>query len=143
MKENSKPRQFASDNYAGICPEALAAMAEANPGHEVSYGDDTWTAKASDLIRDVFETNCEVFFVFNGTSANSLSLASLCQSYHSILCHELRTSRPPSAARRSSLPTAPRSCCCRARTGRSIPPRSSAPSTSAPTSIIPNRACSA
>ena len=82
-------RQFASDNYAGICPEALAAMVEANRGHEVSYGDDTWTAKASNLIRDVFETNCEVFFVFNGTSANSLSLASLCQSYHSILCHEL------------------------------------------------------
>ena len=81
-------RQFASDNYAGVCPEAFAAMTEANQGHEVSYGDDTWTAKASNLIRDVFETNCEVFFVFNGTSANSLSLASLCQPYHSILCHE-------------------------------------------------------
>src|SRR5580765_7368915 len=82
-------RQFASDNYAGICPEAFGAMTEANQGHEVSYGNDTWTAKASDLIREIFETNCEVFFVFNGTSANSLSLASLCQSYHSILCHEL------------------------------------------------------
>jgi threonine aldolase len=84
----STRRQFASDNYSGICPEAFAAMAEANQGHEVSYGDDTWTAKAANLIRDVFETNCEVFFVFNGTSANSLSLASLCQSYHSILSHE-------------------------------------------------------
>ena len=82
-------RQFASDNYAGICPEAFAAMAEANRGHEVSYGNDSWTQKAADLIREVFETRCEVFFVFNGTSANSLSLASLCQSYHSILCHEL------------------------------------------------------
>ena len=86
--QTSTRRQFASDNYAGICPEAFAAMAEANQGHEVSYGDDTWTAKAANLIRDVFETDCEVFFVFNGTSANSLSLASLCQSYHSILCHE-------------------------------------------------------
>src|SRR5215831_17232910 len=89
MKENSKPRHFASDNYAGICPEAFAALAQANTGHEESYGDDAWTAKASDLIRDVFETKCEVFFVFNGTSANSLSLASLCQLYHSILCHEI------------------------------------------------------
>jgi threonine aldolase len=84
-----RPRHFASDNYAGICPEAFAALTQANTGHEVSYGDDSWTAKASDLIRDVFETKCEVFFVFNGTSANSLSLASLCQSYHSILCHEI------------------------------------------------------
>src|SRR2546430_4486748 len=85
----SRPRHFASDNYAGMWPEALGAMVEANSGHGVSYGDDGWTEKASNLIRDVFETNCEVFFVFNGTSANSLSLASLCQSYHSILCHEL------------------------------------------------------
>jgi len=85
----TKPRQFASDNNAGICPEAWAALAEANRGHAVGYGDDPWTAKAADLIREVFETDCEVFFVFNGTAANSLALASLCQSYHSILCHEV------------------------------------------------------
>lgn len=82
-------RHFASDNYSGICPEAWAAMAEANVGHETSYGDDLWTQRAADRIREIFETDCEVFFVFNGTSANSLSLASLCQSYNSILCHEL------------------------------------------------------
>jgi threonine aldolase len=55
----------------------------------VSYGDDPWTARASDLIRDLFETACEVFFVFNGTAANSLALAASGQSYHSVLCHEL------------------------------------------------------
>jgi len=84
-----RPRHFASDNYAGICPEAWAAMTEANADHEISYGNDSWTQKAADLIRQVFEKDCEVFFVFNGTAANSLSLASLCQSYNSILCHEL------------------------------------------------------
>lgn len=82
-------RHFASDNYSGICPEAWEAMAEANSGHARSYGDDPWTERASDLLRELFETDCEVFFVFNGTSANSLALASCCQSYHSILCHEL------------------------------------------------------
>jgi len=82
-------RQFASDNYAGICPEAWAALSEANAGHEVSYGNDTWTQKAADLLREIFERDCDVFFVFNGTSANSLALASLCQSYNSVLCHEL------------------------------------------------------
>ncbi|QOX80308.1 low specificity L-threonine aldolase [Trichlorobacter lovleyi] len=80
---------FASDNYAGICPEAWQAMAEANAGFVSSYGDDPWTAKACSLIRDTFETDCQVFFVFNGTAANSLALASLCQSYHSVICHEL------------------------------------------------------
>ena len=82
-------RQFASDNYAAICPEAWAAMEAANAGHVSAYGNDPWTQEAADLIRDIFETRCEVFFVFNGTAANSLALASLCQSYHSILCHEL------------------------------------------------------
>jgi threonine aldolase len=86
---SARLRHFASDNYSGICPEAWSAMAEANRGHAPSYGDDPWTEKAADLIREVFETNCQVFFVFNGTAANSLALASLCQSYHSVLCHEL------------------------------------------------------
>jgi threonine aldolase len=79
---------FASDNTSGICPEAWAAMDEANRGRIPSYGDDAWTARAADMIRDIFECDCEVFFVFNGTAANSLSLASLCQSYHSVICHD-------------------------------------------------------
>ncbi|MFM1768154.1 MAG: hypothetical protein RJA22_683 [Verrucomicrobiota bacterium] len=82
------PRHFASDNYAGICPEAWQALAEANHGHAAGYGDDEWTRRACDLIRGVFETECEVFFVFNGTAANSLALAQLCRSYQGILCHE-------------------------------------------------------
>ena len=89
MNTTSVPRRhFASDNYAGICPEAWAALAEANQDHAPGYGDDAWTEKATNLIREVFETHCEVFFVFNGTAANSLALATMCHSYHSILCHE-------------------------------------------------------
>lgn len=80
---------FASDNTAGVCPEAWEAMVEANAaGPVASYGDDGWTRRASDLFREVFETECDVYFVFNGTAANSLALASLCQSYHSVICHE-------------------------------------------------------
>ncbi|SDV50129.1 threonine aldolase family protein [Chitinasiproducens palmae] len=83
-------QHFASDNYAGICPEALDYMVQCNgSGHEQAYGDDRWTARVCDRIRALFEHDCEVFFVFNGTAANSLALASLCQSYHSVICHEL------------------------------------------------------
>ena len=88
ISTTARQRHFASDNYAGICPEAWTALAEANHAHAPGYGEDSWTRRASELIREVFETQCEVFFVFNGTAANSLALASLCQSYHSILCHE-------------------------------------------------------
>jgi len=86
--EKQTRRQFYSDNYAGICPEVLAALMEANPGHSANYGNDEWTEQAADMLRDLFETKCEVFFVFNGTAANSLALASICQSYNSIVCHE-------------------------------------------------------
>lgn len=80
---------FASDNTAGVCPEALSALVAANAARVPSYGNDDFTRRACDALRALFRTDCEVFFVFNGTAANSLALASLCQSYHSILCHEL------------------------------------------------------
>ncbi|MBL8258254.1 MAG: low specificity L-threonine aldolase [Candidatus Competibacteraceae bacterium] len=81
-------RQFASDNYSGVCPEALEYLLAANRGDAPAYGNDSWTQRAADRFRELFETDCEVFFVFNGTAANSLSLAALCQSYHSVICHE-------------------------------------------------------
>jgi len=79
---------FASDNTAGICPEAMAALAAANAGRSPGYGDDTWTAGARAQVQQLFETDCEVFFVFNGTAANALALAALCRSYQGILCHQ-------------------------------------------------------
>ena len=80
---------FASDNTAGLCPEALAALIEASEGCCPSYGEDSYTARATDMIREIFETDCDVYFVFNGTAANSLALASTCRSYHSVVCHEI------------------------------------------------------
>ncbi|MGU3540786.1 threonine aldolase family protein [Methylobacterium sp. A54F] len=79
-------QQFASDNYSGICPEAWTSMEAANRGHAPAYGEDAWTTRAADGFRALFETPCEVFFAFNGTAANSLALAALCQSYHSVIC---------------------------------------------------------
>lgn len=81
-------QEFASDNTAGICPEAAAALAQANTGSAPSYGDDEWTRRLCDEVRDLFEIDCDVFLVFNGTAANALALAQLCQPFHSIICHE-------------------------------------------------------
>ncbi|HEX2789641.1 MAG TPA: low specificity L-threonine aldolase [Steroidobacteraceae bacterium] len=81
--------QFASDNTAGICAEAWDALHAANVGYAPSYGEDAWTERACALIRALFEHDAaEVFFVFNGTAANALSLAALARSYHGIVCHE-------------------------------------------------------
>ena len=81
-------QEFTSDNTAGICPEAAAALAEANAGVTPSYGDDDWTRRLCDRMRKLFEIDCDVFLVFNGTAANALALAQLCQPFHSIICHE-------------------------------------------------------
>jgi threonine aldolase len=80
--------EFESDNTAAICPEAWAALAEANADGAASYGDDSWTRRVAERVREIFETDCEVFLVFNGTAANSLALAQLCRSYHGVICHE-------------------------------------------------------
>ena len=89
MLEHTLSEQFASDNYSGACPEVLEAIVKANEGYTSAYGNDIYTERAANKIRDFFEKDCEVFFVFNGTSANSLSLATIGQSYHSVVCHEL------------------------------------------------------
>jgi threonine aldolase len=79
---------FESDNTAGICPEALAALRAANCGEVASYGNDDWTRRLCERVREIFEINCEVFVVFNGTAANALALPQLCQPFHSVICHE-------------------------------------------------------
>ncbi len=86
---NRPPRlqHFASDNCSGMCPEALESMTKANAGYDSSYGNDRWTEEACGLFRELFESDCEVFLVSSGTAGNSLALASLCKSYHSIVCH--------------------------------------------------------
>lgn len=77
-----------SDNTAGLCPEVCAALSDANVGATASYGDDEWTQRLCDRVRELFEIDCDVFLVFNGTSANALALAQLCQPFQSIVCHE-------------------------------------------------------
>lgn len=82
-------QHFASDNNAGTCPEAMqAALAAETEGHAASYGDDIWTERACDKVREVFDTDCEVFFVFNGSAANGLSVATMCQPFHGLICHQ-------------------------------------------------------
>jgi len=89
MRDIEPGWQFASDNTAGICPEAWAALTVANEGYVPSYGVDAWTQRAGELVRALFENEAaQVYFVFNGTAANALALAALCQSYQGIVCHE-------------------------------------------------------
>ena len=89
MSEVQPGCQFASDNAAGICPEAWDYLAQANTGYAKPYGDDPWTSQSTELVRQLFESDCEVFYTFNGTAANSLAISSMCQSYHSVVCSSI------------------------------------------------------
>jgi threonine aldolase len=87
--KNSKPsRSFASDNNAGVHPEIMEAVAAANDGHVIAYGDDPYTARAVKLFREHLGRDVEVFFVFGGTGANVLGLKAATESHQAIICAE-------------------------------------------------------
>jgi threonine aldolase len=81
-------RSFGSDNNSGIHPAIMDALVKANTGHAIGYGDDEITKLAEDKFRQLFGCELDVYFVFSGTAANILSLATLCQPFHSIICAE-------------------------------------------------------
>ncbi len=81
-------RSFASDNNAGVHPEVLQAIAKANQGHAVGYGGDPYTESVVHKFKQHFGSDIDVFFVFNGTAANCLSLKALTNSYHAVICAE-------------------------------------------------------
>ncbi|WP_061294755.1 threonine aldolase family protein [Herbidospora cretacea] len=79
-------RGFASDNYAGVHPEILAAISLANGGHQPPYGDDAYTSALQHLFRRHFGERAEAYPVFNGTAANVVSLRAMCGSWESVVC---------------------------------------------------------
>ena len=79
-------RGFASDNYAGIHPDVLDAIARVNAGHQVAYGDDDVTAQLRDAIKDHFGPAAEVYPVFNGTGANVVSLQAMTRRWEAVVC---------------------------------------------------------
>lgn len=81
-------RGFASDNYAGVHPEVLAALAEANGGHQIAYGEDAYTARLAEVMAGHFGDQAEIFPVFNGTGANVLSLQALLPRWGAVVCAE-------------------------------------------------------
>jgi threonine aldolase len=82
-------KTFASDNYAGVHPDILNAIAKANQGHASSYGADEYTASAVSMFKKLFGESTEVFFAYNGTGANVLGLSALVHSFNSIICSDL------------------------------------------------------
>ncbi|MBV9573380.1 MAG: low specificity L-threonine aldolase [Acidobacteriales bacterium] len=81
-------RSFASDNNAGIHPQVLRAIAAANRGHTVGYGDDPYTESAIRNFKKHFGRDADVYIVFNGTAANCLGLKAITRSYEAVICAE-------------------------------------------------------
>jgi threonine aldolase len=78
-------RGFASDNYSGIHPEVLAAIAAANDGHQVAYGDDVYTERLQEVFARHFGEGVEAFPVFNGTGANVVGLQSMLPRWGAVI----------------------------------------------------------
>jgi len=78
-------RGFASDNYSGIHPDVLAAIAAANEGHQISYGEDVYTTRLQEVMVDHFGEGVEAFPVFNGTGANVTALQSMLPRWGAVI----------------------------------------------------------
>jgi len=83
------PANFASDNVAGALPEVIAAVTEAASVGAMPYGNDPWTARMSERLRDVFECDLWAFPVATGTAANALALSAVCPPFGTVFCHPL------------------------------------------------------
>lgn len=81
-------RGFGSDNFSGVLPEVFNALKEAAYGHQHSYGDDDFTQKAVEDFKSIFGKDIDVYFVYNGTGANILSLSAFTHSYNAVICTE-------------------------------------------------------
>ncbi len=79
-------RGFASDNYAGIHPEILDAIAAANDGHQIAYGEDVYTARLNEVVAEHFGAQAQAFPVFNGTGANVVGLQSMLPRWGAVVC---------------------------------------------------------
>jgi threonine aldolase len=79
-------RGFASDNYSGVHPEVLAAIADANDGHQISYGEDDYTARLQEVCARHFGEGVETYPVFNGTGANVVGLLSMLPRWGAVIC---------------------------------------------------------
>ncbi len=79
---------FASDNHAGVHPEVLEAIAEANAGHAVAYGADPWTERAEAAFRDHFGADARGFCLFNGTGANVAAIDAVTRPWEGVICTE-------------------------------------------------------
>jgi threonine aldolase len=83
------PRGFASDNNSGAHPEVMAAIAAANGGHVVAYGDDDYTAAARRRFQEHFGDQAEPFLVFNGTGANVAAIDALTEPHEGVICTDV------------------------------------------------------
>ncbi|MDO1559438.1 beta-eliminating lyase-related protein [Brevundimonas sp. 2R-24] len=79
---------FASDNTAGMAPEALEAVTRANAGFASAYGSDETSRRAADLIRETVQADAEIRFVFSGTAGNAIALSMLADPFEAVAAHQ-------------------------------------------------------
>jgi threonine aldolase len=80
-------KSFGSDNHAGVHPAVLAALAAANTGDAVAYGDDPLTTAVESALCAAAGAR-RAYLVFNGTAANILSLSLMLRPFEAVICAE-------------------------------------------------------
>ncbi len=76
---------FASDNCAGVDERLMKVIENANTDFCLSYGDDKYTDEAVAAFKNVFGEDTKVYFVYNGTGANTIALGSVLKPYQAVI----------------------------------------------------------
>lgn len=79
---------FTSDNTTGASQPILDAILAANKGPSPAYGADPFSARAAELLGEVFEKEIACFLVATGTASNALALGALCPPWGAVFCHQ-------------------------------------------------------
>lgn len=79
-------KSFKSDNVSGVHPKVLDAIIEANIGHENPYGNDSFTQRATEVIKNLFQKDVDVYFVALGTAANVIGLSGILKPFEGVIC---------------------------------------------------------
>ncbi|MEO8406331.1 MAG: beta-eliminating lyase-related protein [Chitinophagaceae bacterium] len=80
---------FSSENFTGVHGKVMSALVRANSGTVPSYGNDLYTEKAVDILKEYFGKEIDVFFTFNGTGANNFGLGCVIEKYQSVFCTDI------------------------------------------------------
>jgi threonine aldolase len=80
-----KRHNFLSDYNEGCHPNILKALNNTNLEPQFGYGDDEYSLKAKEIIKNKINNNVDIYFISGGTQVNLIVASSILKPYESVI----------------------------------------------------------